>query len=76
MASGSGQQWTFAGEWSYDGSNFKRRYLQEKGRKFSGGKMRFSTQPLRSVSSREFVTREGAAGREVAYRRVPEGTQP
>src|SRR5689334_5690937 len=33
----------YGGEWSYDGANLKRRFLQENGRQFSGGKIRYAT---------------------------------
>lgn len=35
----------FAGEWSYDGINLKRRFLQENGRQYAGGGMRYATFP-------------------------------
>lgn len=64
-----------AGEWSYDGINLKRRYLQENGRQFSGG-MRFATFPMISVTDSELVLDDSIAGRRVTYRRVAEGTRP
>lgn len=75
-ADGQSERLDYAGEWSYDGTNLKRRYLQENGRQFSGGKIRYATQPLVSVSSSELVTKDSAGGLELVYRRVPEGTQP
>jgi hypothetical protein len=65
-----------AGEWSYDGTNLKRRYLQENGRQFAGGSMRFATFPLLSVGRAELVVDDKIEGRPVTYRRVPEGTLP
>ena len=73
---GQSERLDYAGEWSYDGINLKRRYLKENGRQFSGGKIRYATQPLVSVSSSELVTRDAAGGIELVYRRVAEGTQP
>jgi hypothetical protein len=75
-ADGQSERLDYAGEWSYDGTNLKRRYLQENGRSFAGGKIRYATQPLVSVSASELVTRDTAEGVELVYRRVPEGTQP
>ncbi|OOG42239.1 hypothetical protein [Polaromonas sp. A23] len=75
-ADGQSERLDYAGEWSYDGTNLKRRYLQENGRQFSGGKIRYATQPLVSVSSSELVTRDNAGGIELVYQRAPEGTQP
>ena len=66
----------YAGEWSYDGTNFKRRYLQENGRQFSGGKIRYATFPLASVSPSELVVDDKIQGSKVIYRRVTEGTRP
>ena len=65
-----------AGEWSYDGMNLKRRYLEENGRKFSGGKIRYATFRLLSVDASELVLDDNIEGRKVSYQRVPEGTQP
>jgi hypothetical protein len=59
----------FAGEWSYDGVNLKRRYLQENGRQFSGGGMRYATTPLKSVSKTELVIDDTVNKRESRYRR-------
>jgi hypothetical protein len=75
-AGGQSERLDYAGEWSYDGTNLKRRYLQENGRQFSGGKIRYATQPLVSVSSSELVTKDNVAGVELVYHRVLEGTQP
>lgn len=65
-----------AGEWSYDGINLKRRFLQENGRQFSGGGMRYATFALVSVGASEFVINDNIVGREVSYRKTVEGTQP
>jgi hypothetical protein len=73
---GNPERQEYAGEWSYDGANFKRRYLQENGRQFSGGKIRYATFPLVLVSSSELVVDDNIQGGKVIYRRVAEGTQP
>lgn len=65
-----------AGEWSYDGTHLKRRFLQENGRQFAGGSMRFATFPLVSVGRAEMVVDDKIEGRPVTYRRVADGTQP
>jgi hypothetical protein len=70
------QRQVYAGEWSYDGMNFKRRFLQENGRQYSGGKIRFATFPLVSVSDRELVLDDNIRGERIAYRRVADGTEP
>ena len=75
--SGEGtQRREYAGEWSYDGTNFKRRFLQENGRQYSGGKIRYATFPLISISPSDFVVDDNVQGAKVTFRRVPEGTSP
>lgn len=63
-------------EWSFDGKNLKRRFLQENGRQYSGGGMRYATFALVSVDPSEFSVIDNIVGREVSYRKVTEGTQP
>ena len=70
---GRSERQEHAGEWSYDGTNLKRRYLQENGRQFSGGKIRFATFPLKAVSASELVANDNIEGVEVVYRRVADG---
>ena len=65
----------FAREWSYDGSNLKRRFLQENGRQYSGGGMRFATFPLLSVNSAEFVVDDRIAKKKVTYRRTGDASR-
>jgi len=66
----------FGGEWSYDGINFKRRYLQQGGRQFSGGGIRYATYQLTSLTRTDFTGKDNREGREITYRRVSEGTEP
>ncbi len=70
---GSLERQEYAGEWSYDGTYLKRRFLQENGRQFSGGKIRYATFQLKAVSASEFVVNDSIEGRDVTYRRVSEG---
>ena len=63
----------YAGEWSYDGRNLKRRYMSENGRKFSGGALRYSTFALTSVSSSELVLQDNIANEERRYQRLADG---
>ena len=65
----------FAREWSYDGSNLKRRFLQENGRQYSGGGMRFATFPLLSVNSAKFVVDDRIAKKKVTYRRTGDASR-
>ena len=52
-----------SGEWSYDGKSLKRRFLQENGRQFSGGRMRYATFTLVSAETSEFVVNDNIVGR-------------
>lgn len=65
----------FSGEWSYDGKNLKRRFLQENGRQFSGGRIRYATFALVSAQASEFVVNDNIVGREVRYRKTLEEAQ-
>ena len=73
---GRSERREFAGEWSFDGKNLKRRFLQENGRQYSGGGMRYATFALVSIGSSEFVVNDNIVGREASYRKTAEGTQP
>jgi hypothetical protein len=66
---------TRAGEWSYDGTNLKRRYTQEDGRQLSGN-FNFATFELTKLTPSEFEGRNHAQGEEIRYKRVPAGTAP
>ncbi|MBC5766520.1 hypothetical protein [Ramlibacter albus] len=59
-----------------DGTHFKRRFLTENGRQYAGGKIRYATFALVSVSPSEFVVDDNIQNAKVAFRRVPEGTAP
>ena len=64
-----------AGEWSFDGTNLKRRYTHEDGRQLSGN-FNFATFALTSVSNTAFEGKNYAMGEEIVYRKVPEGSKP
>ena len=66
----------YTGEWSFDGSNFKRRYLSDNGRKFSGGSIRYATLEVSSFTPKQFVGKDNVRHREFAFERVSEGTRP
>ena len=74
-SAGAVERHEYGGEWSYDGTHLKRRFLQENGRQFSGGKIRFATFQLKAVTASEFVVNDNIEGRDVTYRRVLEGTK-
>jgi hypothetical protein len=74
---GRTQRQEYTGEWAYDGVKFTRRYLRENGRQYSGGKIRFATLDLTSVTSREMVGKDNIRGEVVAYQRTGDkGLQP
>jgi hypothetical protein len=64
-----------AGEWAYDGTNLKRKFLQENGHQFTGGSMRYATFPLVSVTQSELMVKDNFEGQVVRYLRSAEGTQ-
>jgi hypothetical protein len=65
-----------AGEWLFDGTNLKRRYTSMDGEQPSAPTVPFATFEIRFPSRNEFIGIDRVHRREVAYRRVPEGTQP
>jgi hypothetical protein len=75
-ADGRTESHEYSGEWSYDGNNFKRRYLTDNGRKFSGGSIRYATLEIASISPKQFVGKDNVRHREFSYDRVSEGTKP
>lgn len=75
-ADGLSERVEYGGEWSYDGTNFKRRFLRENGRQFGGSRIRYATFPLLSVSSSELLATDTVAGGQVTFRRVPGNGAP
>lgn len=71
---GNSQVHDYGGEWSYDGSNLKRRFLREDGRQFSGGAIHYATFTVKSVTATEFVVDDNIQRREARFRRVAQGT--
>jgi hypothetical protein len=69
-------EFAHAGDWLFDGTNLKRRYTSIDGRQPSAPSAPFATFEIRFPSRNEFVGIDRVRKREVAYRRVPEGTQP
>ena len=62
------------GEWLYDGTNLKRKYLSSDGKAMSRLTLPFATFALRFESSREFVGIDHLHKVEVRYLRVAQGT--
>lgn len=65
-----------AGEWGFDGTNLKRRYMLMDGKKPSPLISPYATLELRFQSRDEFVGTDNIHHRQVRYRRVDEGTRP
>ncbi len=59
-----------AGEWTYDGTNLKRRYTSFNGKQPSAPILPYATFALRFESGREFVGTDNVRKREVRYLRV------
>jgi hypothetical protein len=64
-----------AGEWTFDGTNLKRKYTHEDGRQLSGNH-HFVTFALTSFTGKEFEGKNHIQGEKIHYRRVAEGTKP
>ena len=65
-----------AGEWSFDGTNLKRRYTSVDGKPPAAPTLPYATFELRFQSRNEFVGIDHVRKRQVLYRRVDEGTLP
>ena len=65
---------TSVGEWLYDGTNLKRKYLSSDGKPMSRLTLPFATFALRFESNREFVGIDNLHKLEVHYQRVEQGT--
>jgi hypothetical protein len=76
-AAGAGvTEYEHAGEWTFDGTNLKRRYTRMDGKLPSAPTVPFATFELRFASRDEFVGVDNVHRREVRYRRVTDGTLP
>jgi hypothetical protein len=62
-----------AGEWTYDGTNLKRRYTSFDGKQPSAPTMPYATFQLRFESRNEFVGTDNVRKRELHYQRVAQG---
>jgi len=69
-SNGYSQHVEYGGQWLTNGSSFTLRYLRENDRQYSGGKIRFLTLQLTSVSIDKFVGRDELRSRDVSFVRV------
>lgn len=67
---------THEGEWLFDGTNLKRRYLRVDGHLPSAPMVPFATFEIRFPSRNEFIGVDHVHRHEVHYQRVAEGTVP
>ena len=65
-----------SGDWTFDGTNLKRRYTQMDGKQPSAPVVPFATFELQFPTPDEFVGVDNVHRREVRYRRVMDGTLP
>ena len=72
-ASGAVTHLAHAGEWTYDGTNLKRRYTSFDGKQPAAPTLPYATFALRFESRNEFVGTDHVRHREVRYQRVNEG---
>lgn len=75
-AGGPVAEHTHEGEWLFDGTNLKRRYLRVDGHLPSAPMVPFATLEIRFSSRNEFIGVDNVHKREVRYQRVAEGTVP
>ena len=73
---GSLAEHSHAGEWLFDGTNLKRRYTSMDGEQPAAPTVPFATFELKFPGRNEFIGIDRVHKREVAYRRVPDGTLP
>ncbi len=72
-AGGAVTRHSHAGEWTFDGTNLKRRYTRFDGKQPSAPTLPYATFQLRFESNREFVGTDNLRKREVRYQRVEPG---
>lgn len=69
-------EFAHSGEWTFDGTNLKRRYTLMDGKRPAAPIVPFATFELRFPSPDEFIGVDNVRRRQVHYRRVGEGTLP
>ena len=75
-AAGAVTEHAHVGEWTFDGTNLKRRYTLTDGKRRAAPSVPFATYEIRFESIHEFVGRDNVHQRELRYRRVDSWTQP
>lgn len=65
-----------AGEWSFDGKNFKRKYTKLEGKPLPNSKFGYATYAIQSLKEDEFIGIDNIRGETILFSRVPSGTLP
>jgi hypothetical protein len=73
-AAGAVTEHAHAGQWTFDGTNLKRRYTSFDGKQPSAPTLPYVTYQLKFESRYEFVGTDNVRKREVRYSRVGQGT--
>jgi hypothetical protein len=73
-AAGAVTDHAHAGQWTFDGTNLKRRYTSFDGKQPSAPTLPYVTYQLKFESRHEFVGTDNVRKREVRYSRVGQGT--
>jgi hypothetical protein len=73
-AAGGVTEHAHAGQWTFDGTNLKRRYTSFDGKQPAAPTLPYVTYQLKFESRHEFVGTDNVRKREVHYSRVPGGT--
>lgn len=66
-ASGLISQQTHGGEWSFDGTNFKRKYTSMNGQPLSNARFGYATYAVKHIAKNEFVGIDNVRKREVRF---------
>ena len=74
-ASGSTKRQTHAGEWSFDGVNFKRKYTSLNGRLLSNAQFGYTTYAVNAFAKNEFVGIDNIRARKARFSRT-EANEP
>lgn len=69
-ASGSTKQETHAGEWSFDGINFKRKYISLNGQPLSNARFGYATYAVKSFEKDKFVGVDNVRATETRFSRT------
>lgn len=75
-AKGGTVEATYAGEWSFDGVNFKRKYMNKDGRLLPNSKFEYATYAVSMVGINEFMGTDNIQKQAVKFTRTNVDTRP